>query len=241
VSAFKVGIVALVVGAIGSVLIWVTPSWFPTDAAVQAERQDHLYLALMIMSSFIMAIVCVFLIVSVWKFRVRPGDEDRDGDPVHGDTKLEIIWTVLPTIIVIAFAFAAGIVLVKNEEKHANQLVVKVTAQQFVWSFTYPNGRTGHELVLPINRPTQFDITSRPTDVIHSFYVPEFRVKSDAVPGIITHTYATPTKTGRFRLICTELCGIGHSQMRAIVRVVSQSDYDSYVKSLPQATQQGGA
>jgi len=103
VSAFKVGIVSLVVGAIGSVLIWVTPSWFPTDAAVQAERQDHLYLALMILSSFIMAIVTVFLVVSIWKFRARPGDEDRDGDPIHGDTKLEIAWTLIPTVIVVAF------------------------------------------------------------------------------------------------------------------------------------------
>lgn len=241
-SAFKVGIVSLVVGAIGSVLIWVTPSWFPTDAAVQAERQDHLYLALMILSSFIMAIVTVFLIVSVWKFRARPGDEDRDGDPIHGDTKLEIAWTLIPTVIVVAFAFAAGIVLVKNEERPAGRLIVKVTAQQFAWTFTYPNGGTAHELVLPIDKPTQFDITSRPTDVIHSFYVPEFRVKSDAVPGLITHTYATPTKTGTFRLICTELCGIGHSQMRSIVRVVSQEEYDIYVKSLPkEPQQQGGA
>jgi cytochrome c oxidase subunit 2 len=242
VSAFRVGVVAFVVGALGVVGILVTPSWFPTDAAVQATRQDELYLALMILSSFIMAIVTVFIIYSVWKFRARPGDEDRDGDPIHGDTKLEIAWTIIPTILVVGFALAAGIVLVKNEERPNNRLIVKVTGQQFAWTFTYPNGRTGHMLVLPVDKPTQFNITSKPTDVIHSFYVPEFRVKSDAVPGIITHTYATPTKIGTFKLICTELCGIGHSQMRATVQVVSQSDYQSYIDSLPEpATQGGGA
>jgi cytochrome c oxidase subunit 2 len=234
--------VAFVVGALGVVGILVTPSWFPVDAAQQATRQDDLYLALMILSSFIMAIVVVFVLYSVWKFRVRPGDEDRDGDPIHGNTNLEILWTIIPTIIVVAFAFAAGIVLVKNEERPAGRLVVKVTGQQFAWSFTYPNGRTGHKLVLPVDKPTQFNITSKPTDVIHSFYVPEFRVKSDAVPGLVTHTYATPTRIGTYKLICTELCGIGHSQMRSIVEVVSQSDYEDYIDSLPEpATQGGGA
>jgi len=234
VSALKVGIVAVVVGAIGVVALLVTPSWFPEDAAQQATRQDDLYLALMIMSSFIMAIVTVFLVYSVWRFRARPGDEDRDGEPIHGHTNLEIGWTLLPTVIVVAFAIAGGVVLVKNEERPANRLIVKVTGRQFAWSFTYPNGRTGTTLVLPVNKPTQFDITSMESDVIHSFYVPQFRVKADAVPGIINHTYATPTKTGTFELICTELCGIGHSQMRAVVKVVSQKDYDTYVSSLPE-------
>ena len=114
-------------GAIGSVAILSLLRWFPVEAAVQAERQDHLYLALMIMSSFIMAIVTVFLVYSVWKFRARPGDEDRDGDPIHGNTKLEIAWTVIPTVIVVAFAVAAGMVLVKNEERPAGRLIVKVT------------------------------------------------------------------------------------------------------------------
>jgi cytochrome c oxidase subunit 2 len=82
-SALKVGVVSLVLGAIGSIAILVTPSWFPVAAAVQADRQDALYLALMIMSSFIMAIVTTFLLYSVWKFRARPGDENRDGPPLH--------------------------------------------------------------------------------------------------------------------------------------------------------------
>ena len=152
-SAIKVGIVAIIVGAIGTVAILVTPSWFPVAAAVQAHRQDDLYLALMIMSSFIMAVVTVFLVYSVWRWRARPGDELRDGPPIHGNTTLEIIWTVIPTIIVMAFAVAGGVVLVKNEQTTSQELVVHVTGEQFEWTFQYPNGVVTHELVLEKGRP----------------------------------------------------------------------------------------
>jgi cytochrome c oxidase subunit II len=242
-SAIKVGIVAIIVGTIGSVAILVTPSWFPVAAAEQAHRQDDLYLALMIMSSYIMALVCVFLIYSVWKWRAKPGDELKDGPPIHGNTTLEIVWTIIPTIIVIAFAIAGGLVLVKNEETSKNELVVHVTGQQFIWTFKYPNGVVSHELVLEKGRPTEFAITSLLHDVIHSFYVPQFRVKADAVPGIMNYTYATPTRTGRYALICTELCGPGHSLMRAPVRVVEPAQFEQWLtaqKNL-QSTTQGGA
>ena len=151
-SAIKVGIVAIIVGAIGTVAILVTPSWFPVAAAVQAHRQDDLYLALMIMSSFIMAVVTVFLVYSVWRWRATP-DDLRDGPPIHGNTTLEIIWTVVPTIIVIAFAVAGGVVLVKNEQTTNQELVVNVTGEQFEWTFKYPNGVVTHELVLEKGRP----------------------------------------------------------------------------------------
>ena len=163
---------------------------------MQAERQDELYLALMIMSSFIFSIVVVFLGYSMWKFRGAARRRRPDGPPIHGNTTLEIVWTVIPTIIVVAFAFAAGVVLIRNEEKPKDRLIVGVTAQQFAWTFDYGHGKRSTILVLPVDRAVQFDITSKLHDVIHSFYVPEFRVKADAVPGIMNHTYATPTKTG---------------------------------------------
>jgi len=242
-SAFKVGLVSLVVGAIGTIAILVTPSWFPVAAAAQAHRQDDLYLALMIMSAFIMATVCTFLLYSVWKFRARPGDEDRDGPPLHGNTMLEIVWTIVPTAIVVAFAVAAGLVLVRNEKTYPNEMVVKVHAQQFAWTFTYSNGVKSAVLVLENHRPTQFDITSDVHDVIHSFYVPQFRVKSDAVPGLVTHTYVTPTRIGTYTLICTELCGPGHSLMRAEVRVLSQKDFKAWLADMQsqQTSTAGGA
>ena len=241
-SAIKVGVISVIIGAIGVVAILVTPTWFPEDAAVQAGRQDDLYLALMIMSSFIMAVVCTFLVYSIWKWRARPGDDDRDGPPIHGNTTLEIVWTVIPTLIVVGFAIAAGVVLIKNEATYKNELVVKVTGQQFAWSFQYPNGVKSTVLMLKQDQPTQFDVTSLEHDVIHSFYVPQFRVKADAVPGLMNHTYATPTKTGTFTLICTELCGAGHSLMRAVVRVMSPDDFDQWLSQQQQAAQsQGGA
>ena len=239
-SAIKVGVISVIIGAIGVVAILVTPSWFPEDAAVQATRQDQLYLALMIMSSFIMAVVCTFMVYSVWKWRARPGDENRDGPPIHGNTTLEIAWTVIPTLLVVGFAIAAGVVLIKNETTYKDELVVRVTGQQFVWSFQYPNGVKSSVLVLEKGQPTQFDITSLEHDVIHSFYVPQFRVKADAVPGIMNHTYATPTKTGTFTLICTELCGAGHSLMRAVVRVMEPDQFDQWLSQQKAAQSSSG-
>ena len=239
-SAIKVGVISVIIGAIGVVAILVTPSWFPEDAAVQATRQDQLYLALMIMSSFIMAVVTVFLVYSVWRWRASP-DDMRDGPPIHGNTTLEIIWTVVPTIIVIAFAVAGGVVLVKNEQTTSQELVVKVTGEQFEWTFKYPNGVVTHELVLEKGRPTEFAITSLLHDVIHSFYVPQFRVKADAVPGIMNYTYATPTRVGKYVLICTELCGAGHSLMRAPVQVMEPADFTRWLATQKSEQSKGGA
>src|SRR5262249_61844303 len=113
-----------------------------------------------------------------------------------------------------------GLVLVKNEETSKNELVVHVTGQQFIWTFKYPNGVVSHELVLEKGRPTEFAITSLLHDVIHSFYVPQFRVKADAVPGIMNYTYATPTRDRRYALVCRELRAPAHSVLRPPVRGV---------------------
>ncbi|MGN6377548.1 MAG: cytochrome c oxidase subunit II [Gaiellales bacterium] len=229
-SAIKVGIVALVVGALGSVAVIVTPSWFPVQASTQAVRQDDIYLALMIMSSFIFAIVVVFLVYSLWKFRARPGDEDRDGPPVHGHTVLEVVWTLIPTLIVVGFAVAGGIILNRNETLAADHLTVNVTGQQFEWTFRYPGTKveSGY-LELPVGRQVEFRITAPPNDVIHEFYIPAFRVGEDAVPGHATTLIATPTRVGTYVVECLELCGIGHSQMRSIVNVVPPAKFRAWL------------
>jgi cytochrome c oxidase subunit II len=239
VSALKVGIAALVVGAIGVVGILLSPSWFPSQAAVQAERQDTLYLVLMIISAFIFAIVVTFLVYSMWTFRAKPGDMS-DGPPIHGHTVLEIVWTLIPTVIVVTLAVYGGIVLARNESKSPDRLHVRVVGEQFAWSFHYPGDVKSGVLYLPVGRETEFDTTSLTNDVIHSFFVPQFRIKADAVPGLINRTYATPTKTGTYEVVCAELCGIGHGQMRAVVMVVSQSAFDSWL-SQQQAATTGGS
>ena len=228
-SAIKVGIVSIVVGALGCVAIVVTPSWFPVAAAVQATRQDDLYLALMFMSSFIMAIVTVFMLYSVWKWRARPGDENRDGPPIHGNTNLEIAWTLIPTILVTAIGIVSAVVLAQNSHAGSNPLRIHVLAQQFAWEFTYPNGKKSGYLELPVNHKVELELEAR--DVIHSFWVPELSQKQDAVPGITTHIVITPIIKGTFPVICTELCGLGHSLMRSHVNIVSLTAYTQWVKS----------
>lgn len=230
-SAFKVAFVALLLGAIGAVAVWQSPSWFPVQAAVQARRQDELYLALMIMSSFVFFIVVTFLVYSMWKFRVAPGDM-TDGEPIHGNTMLEIVWTAIPTIIVVGFAIAAGIVLSQNERISSTSppLVVEVTGQQFAWSYYYPAQKVhSGVLELPVGGQVEFHVTSVPGDVIHEFYISAFREGTDAVPGITTTLVADPTRIGTYTVVCLELCGIGHSQMRSIVDVVSRADFDTWI------------
>jgi cytochrome c oxidase subunit II len=229
VSAIKVAIIALVVGALGSVAVVVTPSWFPVQAATQASRQDDLYLALMIMSSFIFAIVVVFLGYSMWKFRAKPGDES-DGPPVHGHTVLEVVWTLIPTAIVIGFAIAGGIILSKNESLASDHLTVDVTGQQFLWTFSYPGTKVHSGILeLPVGRDVEFKLHAPSNDVIHEFYIPAFRVGEDVVPGHPTTLVAHPTRIGTYAVECLELCGIGHSQMRAVVNVVTPQAYETWL------------
>jgi cytochrome c oxidase subunit II len=222
----RVGFVALVLGALGSLAIWLTPSWFPVSAAVQADRQDELYFWLMVMSSFIFAIVIVFLVFSMWKFRAKPGD-DSDGEPIHGHTGLEIIWTVIPIVIVLGFAIYGAAALGRNEELAKDRLVVDVQAQQFAWTFTYPGYGKLKTGILAVEH-----------DVLHSFYIPAFRLKQDAVPGVPTKLVATPDRLGTYMVTCAELCGIGHSQMRTVLHVLSPSDFTAWIADQKKAASQ---
>jgi cytochrome c oxidase subunit 2 len=121
------------------------------------------------------------------------------------------------------------------EAKQPDTLIVNVTGQQFTWSFDYPNdGKVkSNELVLPKDRPVEFRIHTK--DVLHSFWVPEFRLKSDAVPGLTTKIRLTPDRIGRYQVVCAELCGIGHSTMRQNVRVVSRAGFDSWLRDQKQS------
>ena len=168
------------------------------------------------------------IVYSVLKFRVQPEDES-DGPPIHGHTGLEIVWTAIPAVLVTAISVVSAIVLAKNDDAGPNPLRIAVTAQQFAWKFEYPGESkvTSGELVLPVDQPVKLTLHS--VDVIHSFWVPEFGQKSDAVPGIETTLVITPNRTGEFALMCTELCGLGHATMRAHVRVVQRAAYDKFL------------
>jgi cytochrome c oxidase subunit 2 len=175
------------------------------------------------------------LVYSVIKFRAAP-DDDSDGPPIHGHTGLEIVWTLIPTVLVIAIGVVSAIVLSRDDAVGKNVLHVNVTAQQFAWSFQYPEAKnlTTGTLRLPVGRSVLLSLKA--LDVIHSFWVPEFGQKQDTVPGLHTTLHITPTKTGTFDVICTELCGLGHATMRTSAIVMTPAAFDKWLKGQTKAT-----
>jgi cytochrome c oxidase subunit 2 len=229
-----IGLLASVVGVAITLLI----DWFPQNAAGSAGKIDTLYDVLLICSVPVFVLVMTIAIYSVVRFRAKPGDMG-DGAPIHGNTRLEIIWVTIPFIMVTALAIYGWITLDDLEAKQKNEMVVKVTGQQFTWNFQYPSEKvTSPELVLPVDRPVEFKIQTK--DVIHSFWVPQFRLKSDAVPGLTTIIRVTPDKPGKYEVVCAELCGVGHSTMREFVRVLPASEFDSWVSDQRKAAGGGG-
>jgi cytochrome c oxidase subunit 2 len=214
--------------------------WNGTAASTQAGEIDTLLNVMIILSCFVFAIVLVMLFYCVWKYRVKPGDES-DGEPIHGNTKLEIAWTVIPTVIVLFGAIYSWIVLSDIESQASDDLHIDVTAQQFEWTFNYPQANdkvvSSKTLVVPEGR--QLDIHLTALDVLHSFWVPEWRIKRDLVPAgpggndVDNTVVVTPDKVGTYNVVCTELCGFGHATMRALVRVVPPDQYQQWLSRQP--------
>jgi cytochrome c oxidase subunit 2 len=199
--------------------------WFGTKGSVEAHDIDRLFNVLIILSSFVFSIVLVMFGYSIWKFRAKPGDES-DGEPIHGNTRLEIAWTTIPTVIVLFCAVYSAVVLADIGKKGRDPMAIDVTAQQFEWTFAYPEAPGVQAKVLHVPDDQRIDFRLHALDVVHSFWVPEWRVKKDAVPGITTQLYTTPDRLGTYTLVCTELCGFGHSTMRAKVIVEPRADFD---------------
>jgi cytochrome c oxidase subunit 2 len=227
------GIVQLV--AIGVVigvavtLVAVLFQWLPESASEEFDRIQDIYWFATWMSVVIFAVVAAVVVYSVWKWRVPP-DDDAEGPPIHGHTGLEIAWTAVPAILVIALGIVSAVVLSENGQANDDALQVRAIGQQFAWTFEYPEHgdfETG-ELVLPVGRQAEF--TMEALDVIHSFWVPNLGQKMDAVPGIETKILVTPNRTGDFAVVCTELCGLGHATMRAKARVVTRAEFDEWIE-----------
>jgi cytochrome c oxidase subunit II len=224
-------IVIAVLSVIGIAIALVIP-WFPASASHQSDNIHTLYDVLLIVSVPIAALVVTVVLFSVWKFRMKPGEEQKDGPPIHGNTRLEVVWTALPTILIIGLVSYAYVVLRNNEEHKAGATTVNVTERQFAFEFSYNSGGknvVSSDLYLAKGQPVVFKLHS--LDVIHSFFVPEFSVKLDAVPGITTTVRVTPNRTGNYPAECTELCGAGHALMRAPVHVVTQPAFQSWLQS----------
>ena len=221
-----------VVAALITSLVAVSIGWLPNPASKEAERIQFVYWFTTVICIGVFSVVASVLTYSVWKFRARP-DDDSDGPPIHGHTKLEIVWTAIPAVLVTAISIVSAIVLAQNSKAGADPLIVKVNGVQFAWKFTYPNGKSYGFMTLPKGRHVKLLITSN--DVIHSFWSPELFQKQDAVPGHENTLVITPTRTGTFPVICTELCGLGHSLMRSHVTILTAAAFDTWAKSGGQA------
>ena len=226
-SIVRLTIYGVLAGIAASVVAVLVP-WLPTSASEEMDRIEFTFWFTTVICIAVFAVVAAVIIYSILNFRVQPEDE-TDGPPIHGHTGVEIVWTAVPAILVTAISIVSAIVLAKNDDAGPNPLRIAVTAQQFAWKFEYPGADkvVSGELVLPVDRAVKLTLHS--LDVIHAFWVPEFGQKSDAVPGIETTLVITPTRIGEYAIVCTELCGLGHSTMRAPVRVVEQAAYEKYL------------
>jgi cytochrome c oxidase subunit II len=236
----------LLIGAVASVLgiaVALLIDWFPVPASEQAGPIDTLWDVLLIASVPVFVLVETIVLYCAIKFRMRPGEELKDGPPIHGNTKLEIIWTAIPAILLVGLCTYAYVVLTDIEKAEANSMQVRVVGEQFTWTFYYPGEGdeeiASPQLYLPANTPVNFTVQSK--DVIHDFWVPAFRMKIDAVPGLDTHIRVTTTdRMGEFPVVCAELCGLGHSTMRQSAHVMTREDFDARLAELAEGPQGGG-
>src|SRR3954454_17018207 len=239
-----VGVVASILGVIAGLLI----HWFPPASSTQADKIDTLWDVLIVASVPFFVLVTTVIGFSVLNFRMRPGEEELDGPPIHGNTRLEVIWTAIPATIIVGLVVYAYVVLRDIEKTPAlaagqKERVVKVFGEQFAWTFEYNEGgkkfRTT-ELDLPAGQSVKFQIQSK--DVIHDFWVPDFRMKIDAVPGITTSYRVTPKKDaiGVHQVVCAELCGLGHAFMRSTGRGRTPQGFTAWVRRTSAATSGGG-
>ncbi len=204
----------------------------PTQASAQAKPIDDLFRLEFMVIAFLFALIVVFMLYSIVVFRRKPGDME-DAAHIEGSTRLEIAWTVAPLATVLFFAYLGGQSLADTLRADPKPLQISVVGRQWAWSFEYPEyGIVSESLVMPVNQQAVLELSSR--DVIHSFWVPEFRVKQDALPGgeeFVRELRITPTIEGEYKVRCAELCGINHATMLAPVSVVSEGEFQAWVAS----------
>lgn len=220
-----VAAVAIILG--GFVISSFTPSLLPVQASGEAEQVDALFRVLMFLGGIVFLLVQGLLVVTIVRYRRKPGDES-DGAHFSGNPTLEIIWTAIPAVTIVFLAIYSYSVWVNIREPKADELHVDVLGARFAWTFTYedPLGR------LPEDGPQSFNdavlhtyvgrpvvLSMRTSDVNHAFWVPTMRIKQDLLAGRTTDVRFTPTLAGRYRIVCTELCGGGHGAMFSYIQV----------------------
>ena len=212
--------------------------WLPEMVSSYGKGVDDLF-------KVIMYLVAVFFVLTegvlIWCVLVNTGSRDKKATFTHGSHKLELFWTFVPAILLIGIALyqmESWSDIKYDTKRPDNTPIARVWAAQFDWHIQYP-GKDGiydtqddidspYEFVVPVGKDIVFDLRSR--DVIHSFFVPEFRLKQDAMPGMEIPVWFNCTKEGQYDLICAELCGWGHYKMAGRVKVVSQEDYEAFLE-----------
>jgi cytochrome c oxidase subunit 2 len=199
----------------------------PIQASAQALTVDWMWNVDAAAMAFLFALIMVPLLYSLVAFRRRKGDLG-DAQHTEGNTKLEVTWTVIPLMVVGVFAYLGAYTLGETRIAAPDAMEIGATGLQWDWRFEYPEGFASNELHLPVNR--QVVLRMQSLDVIHSFWVPEFRIKQDVLPGRLTEYRITPVRIGRYKVRCAEMCGASHSYMERPVIVSSQADYDAWIQ-----------
>ncbi|KRT66755.1 MAG: cytochrome C oxidase subunit II, transmembrane region, cytochrome c oxidase subunit II [Candidatus Dadabacteria bacterium CSP1-2] len=202
-------------------------NWVPEVASNLASKVDAVIWFITVISLVFFILISIFLVYFAIRYRRR--QENEETPYITGSHVLETIWTIIPSILLIVI-FVYGFVVYKDmRTPPEDSLEVTVIGRQWLWQFKYNNGKTTlNELYIPEGRPIKLVMTSE--DVLHSFFVPAFRVKQDLVGGMYTYLWFTPTKTGTYELYCTEYCGTGHSTMLGKVIVMSPQEYEKWEK-----------
>lgn len=191
-----------------------------------AGKVEDAFLFIVVCCVVLLVLVTVTMVVFLIKYN---RDRHARPEPVRENVALEIIWTVIPTILVL-FMFYFGWVdfdYIRNPPKDA--LAIDVTARQWSWLFEYTNGKQSDVLHVPLGKPVKLTLTS--ADVIHSLFIPAYRIKEDCVPGMKTHLWFTADEKGSYDLFCTEYCGLGHSHMRSKVNVLGPEDFAKWLSA----------
>jgi cytochrome c oxidase subunit II len=218
-------VLGTIFGAIAASLLAGASFWFPEQASTVAPHVDNLFYAILGVCVVFFTLIVSLMTLFVIKYRRRPGQGPQPS-PSHNNA-LELLWTGIPVVLV-GFMFAYGcFTYIDMREPPGNSYEIRVLAKRWVWAFQYPNGHVDNDLHVPVDRPIRLVMSS--DDVIHSLYIPDFRVKMDVVPGRYSTTWFQATQPGESRLFCAEYCGKEHSGMMANVVVHRSGEFEGWL------------
>jgi cytochrome c oxidase subunit II len=193
------------------------------EASTAAGRVDAVFLFIVALCAVVLILITFLMVYFVIKYSRKRHPRAED---IEGNAWLEIVWTITPTILFLAMFYYGWTNYSYMRDVPRDAMVISVTARQWAWSFTYPNGKKATDLFLALDKPVKLELHS--LDVIHGFYVPAFRVKEDVVPGKNNYTWFIPTQLGSFDIECTVICGVDHANMLSKAVVVSVSDFETW-------------